>query len=238
MSTSMTFCRIFKILKCRFFFKKVHHGALAPNGHFGGPGPSVSLNKKNRQILILFNKSLFHQLSGCSAAALLLMPHMLVLGSIPTITNFAFSQLYLQANVRLSGLALGWLGSLQVGSTPHVRLIIRLVLRGRGPKQGSPNQSITQSHHTRHAGSNPPICAPAMSFRDESGGEDARTSSASDLRKPFLHTGSWYRMSSAAGGAMDRLGSSAYALRGTWCCWRWPWRRSGEAAPSVISSWK
>ena len=53
-----------------------------------------------------------------------------------------------------------------------------------------------------------------MSFRDESGGsEDARSSSASDLRKPFLHTGSWYRMSAAGGGAMDRLGSSAYALR-------------------------
>jgi SP family facilitated glucose transporter-like MFS transporter 8 len=54
-----------------------------------------------------------------------------------------------------------------------------------------------------------------MSFRDESGGEDSagRTSSASDLRKPFLHTGSWYRMSAAGGGVMDRLESSAYALR-------------------------
>ncbi|VAH11244.1 unnamed protein product [Triticum turgidum subsp. durum] len=55
-----------------------------------------------------------------------------------------------------------------------------------------------------------------MSFRDESGGEDGsggRSSSASDLRKPFLHTGSWYRMSAAGGGAMDRLGSSAYGLR-------------------------
>jgi SP family sugar porter-like MFS transporter len=54
-----------------------------------------------------------------------------------------------------------------------------------------------------------------MSFRDESGGEDGggRSSSASDLRKPFLHTGSWYRMSAAGGGAMDRLESSAYALR-------------------------
>ena len=54
-----------------------------------------------------------------------------------------------------------------------------------------------------------------MSFRDESGGEDGggRTSSASDLRKPFLHTGSWYRMSAAGGGVMDRLESSAYALR-------------------------
>jgi SP family facilitated glucose transporter-like MFS transporter 8 len=55
-----------------------------------------------------------------------------------------------------------------------------------------------------------------MSFRDESGGDDGggRTSSASDLRKPFLHTGSWYRMSAAGGGGvMDRLESSAYALR-------------------------
>ncbi|KAM0892006.1 hypothetical protein ACQ4PT_026035 [Festuca glaucescens] len=54
-----------------------------------------------------------------------------------------------------------------------------------------------------------------MSFRDESGGEDSggRTSPASDLRKPFLHTGSWYRMSAAGGGVMDRLESSAYALR-------------------------
>ncbi|KQK04651.1 sugar transporter ERD6-like 4 [Brachypodium distachyon] len=57
-----------------------------------------------------------------------------------------------------------------------------------------------------------------MSFRDESGGEDG--GGASDLRKPLLHTGSWYRMSAAAGlgsrqssSLMDRLGSSAYALR-------------------------
>uniref|UniRef100_A0A0D9WK52 Major facilitator superfamily (MFS) profile domain-containing protein n=2 Tax=Leersia perrieri TaxID=77586 RepID=A0A0D9WK52_9ORYZ len=64
-----------------------------------------------------------------------------------------------------------------------------------------------------------------MSFRgEESGGEDGvggRSSSASDLRKPFLHTGSWYKMSAAGGGMMgsrqsslmERLGSSAYALR-------------------------
>uniref|UniRef100_A0A0E0L660 Major facilitator superfamily (MFS) profile domain-containing protein n=1 Tax=Oryza punctata TaxID=4537 RepID=A0A0E0L660_ORYPU len=54
-----------------------------------------------------------------------------------------------------------------------------------------------------------------MSFRgEESGGEDGgRTSSASDLRKPFLHTGSWYKMSSAGGGMGSRLGSSAYSLR-------------------------
>ncbi|BAF18330.1 sugar transporter ERD6-like 4 [Oryza sativa Japonica Group] len=56
-----------------------------------------------------------------------------------------------------------------------------------------------------------------MSFRgEESGGEDGgRTASASDLRKPFLHTGSWYKMSSAGGGGGmgSRLGSSAYSLR-------------------------
>ena len=39
-----------------------------------------------------------------------------------------------------------------------------------------------------------------MSFRDDS--EDAR----GDLRKPFLHTGSWYRMGSRMGSSM--LGSS------------------------------
>ncbi|KAF0923555.1 hypothetical protein E2562_006558 [Oryza meyeriana var. granulata] len=63
-----------------------------------------------------------------------------------------------------------------------------------------------------------------MSFRgEESGGEDGgRSSSASDLRKPFLHTGSWYKMSAAGGGMgsrqsslMERLGSSIYSLRDT-----------------------
>ncbi|KAJ4965798.1 hypothetical protein NE237_017647 [Protea cynaroides] len=45
-----------------------------------------------------------------------------------------------------------------------------------------------------------------MSFREEN--EDAR-----DLRKPFLHTGSWYRMSSRQSSMMDKLGSSAMVIR-------------------------
>ncbi|XP_038987489.1 sugar transporter ERD6-like 6 [Phoenix dactylifera] len=51
-----------------------------------------------------------------------------------------------------------------------------------------------------------------MSFRgEESGGEDGR----GDLKKPFLHTGSWYRMGmgSRQSSLMDRLGSSASVLR-------------------------
>ncbi|XP_020106009.1 sugar transporter ERD6-like 6 [Ananas comosus] len=56
---------------------------------------------------------------------------------------------------------------------------------------------------------------------DESGGEEAERSS-SDLRRPFLHTGSWYKMSGAAvaaagsgmGSAQSSLmGSSAMVLR-------------------------
>lgn len=44
-----------------------------------------------------------------------------------------------------------------------------------------------------------------MSFRDDNGGgEDGK-----GLRKPFLHTGSWYRMGSAHSSMMERLGSSA-----------------------------
>ncbi|KAL5232542.1 hypothetical protein ABZP36_031318 [Zizania latifolia] len=59
-----------------------------------------------------------------------------------------------------------------------------------------------------------------MSFREESGGEDgSRSASSSELRKPFLNTGSWYKMSAAGGmgsrqsSLMERLGSSAYSLR-------------------------
>ncbi|KAJ3670799.1 hypothetical protein LUZ60_008225 [Juncus effusus] len=39
-----------------------------------------------------------------------------------------------------------------------------------------------------------------MSFREESGSEDGRSSSAADLKRPFLHTGSWYRIGAGAGG--------------------------------------
>lgn len=58
-----------------------------------------------------------------------------------------------------------------------------------------------------------------MSFRgDESGGEDGSVGRSSDLRKPFLHTGSWYRMGAAGGmgsrqsSLMDKLGSSASSI--------------------------
>ncbi|KAF6136297.1 hypothetical protein GIB67_042782 [Kingdonia uniflora] len=45
-----------------------------------------------------------------------------------------------------------------------------------------------------------------MSFRDD--GEEGR-----DLKKPFLHTGSWYRMGSRQSSMMDKLGSSAQMIR-------------------------
>nr|DAD21640.1 TPA_asm: hypothetical protein HUJ06_023103 [Nelumbo nucifera] len=45
-----------------------------------------------------------------------------------------------------------------------------------------------------------------MSFREEN--DDGR-----DLRKPFLHTGSWYRMSSRQSSMLDKLGSSAQVIR-------------------------
>ncbi|XP_043711457.1 sugar transporter ERD6-like 6 [Telopea speciosissima] len=45
-----------------------------------------------------------------------------------------------------------------------------------------------------------------MSFREDS--DDGR-----DLRKPFLHTGSWYRMGSRQSSMMEKLGSSAQVLR-------------------------
>ncbi|XP_042508115.1 sugar transporter ERD6-like 6 [Macadamia integrifolia] len=45
-----------------------------------------------------------------------------------------------------------------------------------------------------------------MSFREEN--EEGR-----DIRKPFLHTGSWYRMGSRQSSMMDKLGSSAQVLR-------------------------
>ncbi|KAG0485594.1 hypothetical protein HPP92_009457 [Vanilla planifolia] len=51
-----------------------------------------------------------------------------------------------------------------------------------------------------------------MSFRgDDSGSEDGR----SELRKPFLHTGSWYKMGmgSRQGSLMEKLGSSGSVIR-------------------------
>eukprot|EP00262_Sarcandra_glabra_P022386 TRINITY_DN9902_c0_g1_i1.p1 TRINITY_DN9902_c0_g1~~TRINITY_DN9902_c0_g1_i1.p1 ORF type:complete len:493 (+),score=52.78 TRINITY_DN9902_c0_g1_i1:270-1748(+) len=47
-----------------------------------------------------------------------------------------------------------------------------------------------------------------MSFRDDT--EDSR-----DLRKPFLHTGSWYRMGSRQSSMIEKLGSSAQVIRET-----------------------
>ncbi|PKA55575.1 Sugar transporter ERD6-like 4 [Apostasia shenzhenica] len=51
-----------------------------------------------------------------------------------------------------------------------------------------------------------------MSFRgDDSGGEEGR----SELRKPFLHTGSWYRMGmgSRQSSMMEKMGSSGSVIR-------------------------
>ncbi|KAK9129863.1 hypothetical protein Sjap_010350 [Stephania japonica] len=47
-----------------------------------------------------------------------------------------------------------------------------------------------------------------MSFREES--EEGR-----DLRKPFLHTGSWYRMGSRQSSLMEKLGSSQFIRDGS-----------------------
>ncbi|KAG6484544.1 sugar transporter ERD6-like 4 [Zingiber officinale] len=51
-----------------------------------------------------------------------------------------------------------------------------------------------------------------MSFRgEESGSEDGR---GSDLKKPFLHTGSWYRMAGTMGSRQSSMmNSSTYAIR-------------------------
>nr|CAD1823937.1 unnamed protein product [Ananas comosus var. bracteatus] len=52
---------------------------------------------------------------------------------------------------------------------------------------------------------------------DESGGEEAERSS-SDLRRPFLHTGSWYKMSGAAAAAAaagSGIGSAQSSLMGS-----------------------
>ncbi|OAY83110.1 Sugar transporter ERD6-like 6 [Ananas comosus] len=51
-----------------------------------------------------------------------------------------------------------------------------------------------------------------MSFREESGSEDG---GRSELKKPFLHTGSWYRMGmgSRQSSLMEKMGSSASVIR-------------------------
>ncbi|KAJ3704312.1 hypothetical protein LUZ61_008017 [Rhynchospora tenuis] len=51
-----------------------------------------------------------------------------------------------------------------------------------------------------------------MSFREESGSEDGRSSSAADLKKPFLHTGSWYRMGGGGVGGSGVMGSRQSSL--------------------------
>ncbi|KAJ1688310.1 hypothetical protein LUZ63_019700 [Rhynchospora breviuscula] len=51
-----------------------------------------------------------------------------------------------------------------------------------------------------------------MSFREESGSEDGRSSSAADLKRPFLHTGSWYRMGAGGAGGSGVMGSRQSSL--------------------------
>ncbi|KAJ4749417.1 Sugar transporter ERD6 [Rhynchospora pubera] len=51
-----------------------------------------------------------------------------------------------------------------------------------------------------------------MSFREESGSEDGRSSSAADLKRPFLHTGSWYRMGVGGAGGSGPMGSRQSSL--------------------------
>jgi MFS transporter, SP family, ERD6-like sugar transporter len=51
-----------------------------------------------------------------------------------------------------------------------------------------------------------------MSFREESGSDDGRSSSAADLKRPFLHTGSWYRMGASGVGGSGVMGSRQSSL--------------------------
>ncbi|XP_078168232.1 sugar transporter ERD6-like 4 isoform X2 [Carex rostrata] len=51
-----------------------------------------------------------------------------------------------------------------------------------------------------------------MSFREESGSDDGRSSSTADLKKPFLHTGSWYRMGGGGAGGSGIMGSRQSSL--------------------------
>ncbi|KAF3334831.1 sugar transporter ERD6-like 4 [Carex littledalei] len=51
-----------------------------------------------------------------------------------------------------------------------------------------------------------------MSFREESGSDDGRSSSTADLKRPFLHTGSWYRMGGGSVGGAGVMGSRQSSL--------------------------